>query len=114
MSLFLECKTSPFLNYLGRKLAQIKIPMEEHYAQELSAKIMEEACAEALSTLREVSYYRYYHVFRRGELEQILAQIPNIVIVESVYDNANWCVVVEKKGARPSVYVTLPSYSKII
>jgi hypothetical protein len=37
---------------------------------------------------------RYYHVFKEGELEQMLAMIENITVVKSYYDHANWCAII--------------------
>lgn len=41
-------------------------------------------------------YHRYYHVFVQGELEKLLSNIVNVKILESYYDQGNWCVVIEK------------------
>ena len=45
------------------------------------------------------TYLRYYHVFVEGELEELVeaSHYSKIVtIVESYYDQGNWCVVFEK------------------
>lgn len=42
-------------------------------------------------------YHRYYHVFVKGELEELLKLIENISILESYYDHANWCCIVRKE-----------------
>lgn len=42
-------------------------------------------------------YYRFYHVFREGELEDLIQQIPGLQIVKSYYDEGNWCVLLQKK-----------------
>lgn len=81
---------------LGRRLVNIKV--EEQLAQELSLKILEEAYAEAMSTLREVSYYRYYHVFRKGELVELLAEIEDMIILDTAYESGNWCLVAQKRN----------------
>lgn len=39
---------------------------------------------------------RFCHVFVRGELEQLVSKLPNVQIVDSYYDNANWAVVLKK------------------
>ncbi|XP_072171282.1 uncharacterized protein [Diadema setosum] len=42
-------------------------------------------------------YLRYYHVFKEGELTDLIERnIDNLHIVKSYYDHANWCVVAEK------------------
>ena len=41
--------------------------------------------------------HRYYHVFSEGELDRLIERhVPNLDIVSSYYDHANWCVVAEK------------------
>lgn len=40
---------------------------------------------------------RFYHVFREGELDSLITQhVPELKIIRSCYDHANWCLVVEK------------------
>ncbi|XP_078078169.1 tRNA (carboxymethyluridine(34)-5-O)-methyltransferase ALKBH8 isoform X2 [Mustelus asterias] len=41
-------------------------------------------------------FHRYYHVFSDGELENICRSISNIRIMQSYYDQGNWCVIIEK------------------
>lgn len=41
--------------------------------------------------------HRYYHVFREGELDQLIEKyVQNLHIISSYYDHANWCIVAEK------------------
>ena len=40
---------------------------------------------------------RYYHVFREGELKQLVSEnIEDLVIVDTYFDHANWCLIAEK------------------
>jgi hypothetical protein len=40
---------------------------------------------------------RFYHVFKDGELSKLISKhIPNVRIIHSTYDHANWCIVAEK------------------
>nr|XP_033806162.1 probable tRNA methyltransferase 9B isoform X2 [Geotrypetes seraphini] len=40
---------------------------------------------------------RYYHVFRKGELVELIEQhIPELHVEQAYFDHANWCVVAEK------------------
>ena len=43
-------------------------------------------------------YNRYYHVFKKGELEELVKKVESVSIVKSYYDRDNWCVICEKKG----------------
>ena len=39
---------------------------------------------------------RYYHVFEEGELEELVEKVEELVVVESYYDQGNWCSVLER------------------
>ena len=42
-------------------------------------------------------HLRYYHVFREGELVDLIEKhVDNLHIIRSYYDHANWCVIAEK------------------
>ena len=44
-----------------------------------------------------MTLHRYYHVFREGELDQLIERyVENLHIISSYYDHANWCIVAEK------------------
>ena len=42
---------------------------------------------------RTVELQRYCHLFRKGELEALLEQVPGVRVERSYYDQSNWCVV---------------------
>jgi len=41
-------------------------------------------------------YQRYYHLFKQGELDDLVNQIPGVQILESVYDHDNWFMQIGK------------------
>ena len=42
-------------------------------------------------------YQRYYHVFYKGELEDLINKTgDNVEIIKSYFDHANWCCVIKK------------------
>ena len=42
-------------------------------------------------------YHRFYHVFREGELVDLIERhVDNLHILTCYYDHANWCVIAEK------------------
>ena len=44
-----------------------------------------------------LAYQKYYHLFSEGELDQLIEQfVDNLHIINSYYDQANWCIVAEK------------------
>ncbi|XP_047248555.1 probable tRNA methyltransferase 9B [Girardinichthys multiradiatus] len=45
----------------------------------------------------EASCLRYYHVFREGELAELIEHhVEELHVIHSYFDHANWCVVAEK------------------
>ena len=43
-------------------------------------------------------YQRYYHVFYKGELEDIINKTGvEVEILKSYFDHANWCCIIKKK-----------------
>uniref|UniRef100_A0A4W4FIU1 tRNA (carboxymethyluridine(34)-5-O)-methyltransferase n=1 Tax=Electrophorus electricus TaxID=8005 RepID=A0A4W4FIU1_ELEEL len=41
-------------------------------------------------------FHRYYHVFQEGELEKLCCLVKGVKVLDSYYDQGNWCVVLEK------------------
>lgn len=73
------------------------LSVEELYATELSITLIEETMAVVLSSLQKVIYYRYYHVFCKGELENLISKIDSLELISIVYESANWCSILRKK-----------------
>ena len=46
-------------------------------------------------------FSRYYHMFKEGELDALIKEIPNLNIIKSVWDHENWYVIIEKVGKTP-------------
>uniref|UniRef100_A0AAR5PKU7 Methyltransferase type 11 domain-containing protein n=1 Tax=Dendroctonus ponderosae TaxID=77166 RepID=A0AAR5PKU7_DENPD len=45
----------------------------------------------------EITYHRYYHVFRQGELEKLIEKyVDDLHVVSSTYQHASWCIIAEK------------------
>jgi hypothetical protein len=42
-------------------------------------------------------FLRYYHVFQQNELEALFEFVPGVRIVESFYEQGNWCVIFQKE-----------------
>ncbi|KAJ0063435.1 hypothetical protein NL108_002718, partial [Boleophthalmus pectinirostris] len=41
-------------------------------------------------------FHRYYHVFQKGELEQLCGQVAGVKVQSSYHDQGNWCVILQK------------------
>ncbi len=49
------------------------------------------------SPVDQPAYHRFYHVFREGELVDLIERhVDNLHVISCYYDHANWCVVAEK------------------
>ena len=38
-----------------------------------------------------VVFKRYYHLFDEGELEEVVAAVPGLIVEAVFYDKSNWC-----------------------
>jgi SAM-dependent methyltransferase len=39
---------------------------------------------------------RFYHVFKKGELKELVYEIDNITIIEEFYEKGNWGIIIQK------------------
>ena len=53
---------------------------------------------EQVENVESKTFLRYYHVFKEGELESLIVEhlSEQLTIIESYYDQGNWCVILEK------------------
>ena len=42
------------------------------------------------------TYYRFYHLFKKNELDELILNIPNISIIESGEQHYNWYCIIQK------------------
>lgn len=62
-----------------------------------SQSVVEEVpSAEKTSEQAPSVYLRFYHVFEQNELESLFQDIPGTRIVESFYEQGNWCLIFQK------------------
>lgn len=54
---------------------------------------------------QEQVFHRFYHVFKRGELEQLCCRIPNVSVKDLYLDRGNWCIILQKDEICSSGYV---------
>lgn len=40
--------------------------------------------------------HRYYHTFAEGELQRLCERVTGVHVVNSYYDQGNWCTVIER------------------
>lgn len=69
----------------------------EAFADDISREVIKQALGDALRGMkREV--YRYYHLFRGGELEELVGSVGTLTVVRSSYEQANWWIVVGRSA----------------
>ena len=42
------------------------------------------------------TFHRFYHVFKKGELESLCSKVQDCKVIHSYYDQGNWAVVLQK------------------
>ncbi|KAJ2536510.1 tRNA methyltransferase, has a role in tRNA modification [Coemansia sp. RSA 1933] len=52
--------------------------------------------ADNTTHLEDKVFHRYYHLFRKGELQQLFEQVGRCEIVENGYDRDNWYIIARK------------------
>ncbi|KAF7997126.1 hypothetical protein HCN44_005403 [Aphidius gifuensis] len=88
-----------------RKYNYSKKSISEDITNEKYNNISSSSSQESLNSERDdsgdgdgaITYHQYYHVFREGELDQLINKyVENLHIISSYYDHASWCIVAEK------------------
>lgn len=51
---------------------------------------------------RWVVYQRYCHVYRQGELEDLISYVPGLKVLDTQYSRSNWCLRVACLGTLSS------------
>ncbi|XP_065343614.1 uncharacterized protein fid [Cloeon dipterum] len=82
-----------------------KVTKTESYETSLSGSTSQDSlqsssagsCGGPLGSGGALTFHRYYHVFKEGELDALIDRyVENLHIISSYYDHANWCIVAEK------------------
>ena len=92
-----ECSTEAIANNVDIAPYKGKITNSHELAQRNSPN--DDCAANASNGLEKRGYQtfqRYYHVFQRGELVQLLSKCTDVVVIEEFYDHENWCVIGKK------------------
>jgi len=69
----------------------------EHRDEELMADSSTAAATEEPSGVKNPQIlHRYYHTFVSGELQRLCELVAGVQVVDSYYDQGNWCVIIER------------------
>jgi alkylated DNA repair protein alkB family protein 8 len=97
-----EAESSPLCHKFGNEFQKQDLFVAWHYSNKTGKKIRKEteeaeAAVESDPKDREEKVYlRFYHVFQDKELEELFEKIPNAKVLESYYEQGNWCAIFEK------------------
>ena len=70
---------------------------DQQLDQELMAdSSMAVAADDSSATKNPQILHRYYHTFVDGELQRLCEMVPGVRVVNSYYDQGNWCVIFER------------------
>lgn len=72
------------------------VPWHLHFKYEKDLENIDHTDAKIDMQKKSVIYNRYYHVFKEGELGNLIRQHKNIEILEEFYDKENWACRVKK------------------
>ncbi|KAJ8984420.1 hypothetical protein NQ317_012483 [Molorchus minor] len=76
------------------------VSLDSTYCKKRDKSIISDVSQDSLPTDNmggEITYHRYYHVFRQGELDQLIEKyVENLHIISSYYDHSSWCIIAEK------------------
>ena len=78
------------------KQQDVFVPWHLHFKYEADLEKIDHQGCEIDYQKHSVIYKRYYHVFRKGELEKLIEEIPNAQLLQSYYDKENWVVKIRK------------------
>lgn len=93
-----ELKNMPPVHKFGNEFEKKDVFVAWHYNPKTKSKKEDPsaaATAEKSSNNSKV-YLRFYHVFESQELESLFQNVPDIRIVDSFYEEGNWCAIFEK------------------
>ncbi|XP_025085816.1 uncharacterized protein LOC112559102 [Pomacea canaliculata] len=98
---FIPCSDLPEISYSKSHLHHIsghKMTTSEASSKEKESRFSDFMPASVRKCdAVDTDLCRFYHVFREGELDSLITQhVPELKIIRSCYDHANWCLVVEK------------------
>ncbi|KAG5898635.1 hypothetical protein JTB14_021009 [Gonioctena quinquepunctata] len=76
------------------------LSLDSAYSKRQEKSLISDTSQDSLPTDNmggEITFHRYYHVFREGELDQLIEKyVENLHIISSYYDHASWCIIAEK------------------
>lgn len=61
-------------------------------------KVKQKVSNDNSEIIQDQQHFRYYHVFKQGELEDMINKVPQAEIVDSFYDKGNWCSIIKRKS----------------
>lgn len=95
-------ESSPMCHKFGNEFQKQDLFVAWHYSNKTGKKTKkqikdeDEAVESEDKKKEEKVFLRFYHVFQNKELEELFVKIPNAKVLESYYEQGNWCAIFEK------------------
>lgn len=87
---------NPLIHKFGREFEKKDLFVAWHYNPKTLKKTSETINDEEKQKEEKV-YLRFYHVFENRELEDLFQDINEAKLIESYYEQGNWCAIFQKE-----------------
>lgn len=96
-----EKKNNPLCHKFGKEFQKQDLFVAWNYSNTGQKKSKKnkaeiEVNSEDVKPAEEKVFLRFYHVFENQELENLFSHVPNARVIESYYEQGNWCAIFQK------------------
>ena len=96
-----EKKNNPLCHKFGKEFQKQDLFVTWNYSNTGQKKSKKnkaeiEVNSEDVKPAEEKVFLRFYHVFENQELENLFSHVPNARVIESYYEQGNWCAIFQK------------------
>lgn len=93
-------ESNPLCQKFGKEFQKQDLFVAWHYSKDGKKLKNKDKGEQTLDRVDEKDeekvFLRFYHVFENKELEDLFNEVPNARVVDSYYEQGNWCAVFEK------------------
>jgi len=81
---------------VSNRLGEFGLPVHVNRTQFQHQDVLVPWKTKSQNKEEDKEWKRFYHVFEEGELESLIAEVDQLKLVESYYDQGNWCCSFQK------------------
>lgn len=102
MNFQMKCEYKSLPEYSGNS----DLGNKEKHHMKTSKIVDEETCnnEDSVRSLQMSRFHRFYHVFKKDELLELVSCVPEIKVVSQYYDHGNWAVIAVKQSNNKMMY----------